>query len=322
MRIGFIGLGRMGRAMALHLLEEGVDVVVFNRRVEKVFELDKEARTLTSQSLGELTKTSNIRELINNLDSPRIVILMVPQGSPVDEMITGLLEAGITDGDIIIDAGNSFYKDSIARYENLKQKKINFLDVGTSGGIEGARKGACLMIGGDLQVFRKVEPFFKTIAGKIGSYEYFGPSGAGHFVKMVHNGVEYGMLQSLGEGFEILSKSTYDLDFEKIARSWSRGSVVRGWLVELLEKAFQDDPKLEGIEGIIGGGITGMWTHQTAKELGVSTPAIEVALNAREKSKIEPTFTGKIIAALRYQFGQHEVVNKTSVKGEALSVKK
>src|SRR3989338_6511940 len=130
MRIGFIGLGRMGRAMALHLLEEGVDVVVFNRRVEKVFELDKEARTLTTQSFCELTKTSNIRELINNLDSPRIVIMMVPQGSPVDEMITGLLEAGITDGDIIIDAGNSFYKDSIARYKNLKQKKINFLDVG------------------------------------------------------------------------------------------------------------------------------------------------------------------------------------------------
>lgn len=310
MKLGFIGLGRMGKALVLHLLEEGVDVVVFNRRVEKVFELDKEARTLASQTLGELTKTSNIKELIENLDSPRIVILMVPQGSPVDEMIAGLLEAGIADGDIIIDAGNSFYKDSMSRYEKLKQKKINFLDVGTSGGIEGARKGACLMIGGDLQTFRRVEPFFKTIAGKSGSYEYFGTSGAGHFVKMVHNGVEYGMLQALGEGFEILSKSPYDLDFEKIARSWSRGSVVRGWLVELLEKAFQDDPKLEDIEGIIGGGVTGKWTQETAKELGVSTPAIEAALDAREKSKIEPTFTGKIIAALRYQFGQHEVVNK------------
>ncbi len=312
MQIGFIGLGRMGKASVLHLLEEGVDVAVFNRSVEKVFELDKEVRKLANQSSGELIKTSNLKELIENLDTPRIIILMVPQGAPVDEMITGLLDAGLSSGDIVIDAGNSFYKDSVARSEKLKQKEINFMDVGTSGGIEGARHGACLMVGGDIQAFHKVEPFFKVIAGKVGSYEYFGASGAGHFVKMVHNGVEYGMLQSLGEGFEILSKSPYKLDFEKIARSWSRGSVVRGWLMELLDKAFQDDPKLENIEGIIGGGTTGRWTKETARELGVSVPAIDAALNAREKSKIEPTFAGKIIAALRNQFGQHGVVEKTN----------
>ncbi len=312
MKLGFIGLGRMGKAIVLHLLEEGVDVAVFNRSIEKVFELDKEVPKLTSQSVGELIKTSNLKELIDNLDTPRIIMLMVPQGAAVDEMITGLLDAGLSVGDIVIDAGNSYYKDSILRSEKLKNQEINFLDVGTSGGIEGARKGACLMIGGEENIFRKVEPFFKLIAGKVGSYEYFGVSGAGHFVKMVHNGVEYGMLEALGEGFEILNKSNYNFDFAKIAHNWSRGSVVRGWLVELLENAFQNDPKLEKIEGIVGGGTTGRWTKEVAHELKVRVPVLEAALNARENSKLEPSFAGKVIAALRNQFGQHPVVEKTN----------
>ncbi|MBI3955519.1 NAD(P)-binding domain-containing protein, partial [Candidatus Gottesmanbacteria bacterium] len=224
MKLGFIGLGRMGKAIVLHLLEEGMDVAVFNRSIEKVFELDKEVPKLTGQSIGELIKTSNLIELIENLDTPRIIMLMVPQGAPVDEMITGLLDAGLSVGDIVIDAGNSFYKDSILRSEKLKTQEINFLDVGTSGGIEGARKGACLMIGGEENIFRKVEPFFKIIAGKVGSYEYFGASGAGHFVKMVHNGIEYALLQAYGEGFELLFKGPYkNLDLRKVAETWRNG---------------------------------------------------------------------------------------------------
>ena len=347
-KIGFIGLGRMGKEMVIHLLESGIDVAVFNRSREKTKELEKEAIEIPSQTRGKnpvmhtvgggdpstrpmniglarddtnnhgkLIATYKLKELVNNLAFPRVIWLMVEHGKPVDEVIENLLKAGIGKGDIIIDGGNSFYKDSVRRYKKLKDIGIHYIDAGTSGGIEGARKGACLMIGGDKAIVRQLSWLWDILSGSPlqevllqrpsgqGGWGYFGPSGAGHFVKMVHNGVEYGMLQAIGEGFELLSKGPYKLDLHKIAVNWNHGSVVRGWLMELLEKAFKDDPKLERISGIVGGGSTGEWTVQTAKELGVESPVIRESLLARKNSRSKPTFAGKVVAALRYQFGGH-----------------
>lgn len=327
MKLGFIGLGRMGKAMVLRLLEQGVDVVVFNRTRERVDELvEAYEKSITYQvsrikykkekipntkyvirNTGLLTTSYSVQELVNNLKIPRIIWLMVPHGAPVDEMIDKLLEVGVTEGDIIIDGGNSFYKDSVRRYELLKAKGINYLDIGTSGGLEGARNGACLMVGGDLTTFNEVRPRLEAMVKPKGKVTYFGPAGAGHFVKMVHNGVEYGMLQAIGEGFEMLAKGPYKLDLHRVAFNWIHGSVVRGWLMELLEKALKVDPKLEKIEGVVGGGSTGEWTLQTAKELQVETPVMEKSLEARKKSLEKPTFSGKVVATLRNQFGGHEV---------------
>lgn len=304
MKLGFIGLGKMGNAMVLRLLEQGVDVVVFNRTKQKIDELSTEI-----QNAGKLYKAYSVEDLVKQLKSSRIIWLMVPHGDPVDEMIEKLLEAGIEKGDIIIDGGNSFYKDSIRRYKFLKKEGINYLDVGTSGGLEGARNGACLMVGGDEEVYKRIEPILKLAATKDG-VAYFGTSGAGHFVKMVHNGVEYGMLQAIGEGFEMLARGPYKLDLHKVSLNWTHGSVVRGWLMELLERALKEDPRLDNIEGVIGGGSTGEWTIQTAEELKVETPVIEKSLKMRKKSLVNPTFSGKVVATLRREFGGHEVKRK------------
>ncbi len=313
MKIGFIGLGRMGNAMVLHALEQGIDVVAYNRSKEKVDAVLLESRTLKKGKItaGKLSPSYSIEELVQKLEKPAVIILMVPQGAPVDEMIEKLLAAGVTAGDTIIDGGNCFYKHSQRHFTELKKESINYLDMGTSGGLEGARNGACLMIGGDEEVFKKLEPLFAKMACKNG-YAYFGPSGAGHFVKMVHNGVEYGMLQALGEGFDILNSGPFQLDFQKISKNWIHGSVVRGWLVELLEKAFREDPKLEKLEGVVGGGTTGTWTIETAREFNVATPVLYESLRARETSQVKPTFAGKVVAALRNQFGGHAVKNSQS----------
>ena len=359
MKIGLIGLGRMGRAMVLHALEEGIDVVAYNRTAGKVDELKFEYQNsksetnskfknlgqrpivlwtknskvqVKSQKWGELLPAYSVEELLKNLEAPRVVILMVPEGEAVSEMIGRLIGKGNTEvsrgnhiggvmerGDTIIDGGNCFYRDSQRHYKELRKMGINYLDMGTSGGIEGARRGACLMIGGDAPIYNKVKPLFEALACD-GGYAYFGPSGAGHFVKMVHNGVEYGMLEALGEGFEILEKGMpsagsinsarprlEEIDLGKVAKNWSHGSVIRGWLMELLERSFDSDPRLDNIEGVVGGGTTGGWTEQVAMEEGVSTPVISASLRVREASQTKPTFSGKVVAALRNQFGGHEV---------------
>lgn len=302
MKIGFIGLGRMGKAMILHLLEEGADVVVYNRTKQKLDEFSAEF-----QMKGKLLKAYQLDQLIKSLTPPRVIWLMVPHGKPVDETIGKLLEAGVTKSDIIIDGGNSFYKDSIRRYNKLKESGIHFMDAGTSGGLEGARVGVCLMVGGEEGIYKNIEPIFKILAGKTGHYAYFGSSGTGHFVKMVHNGVEYGMLESIGEGFEILAKGPFDINLHQVAVNWTHGSVVRGWLMELLARALKHDPKLEEIEGIVGGGETGSWAVDTAKEFHVCANVLEDALAARKTSLKNPTFAGKVIAALRREFGGHAI---------------
>ncbi len=306
--------------MVLRLLEQGVDVVVYNRTQQKLDELSSEIQNSTlrlrsGQELkiknsGKLYKSFELKELVNQLETPRVIWLMVEHGKPVDDVLDKLVAAGVTRGDVIIDGGNSFFKDSVRRYKELKEKGIHYLDIGTSGGLLGAREGACLMIGGDKEIYERLTPLFHSLAGKKGGVAYFGPSGAGHFVKMVHNGVEYGMLQAIGEGFEILEKGPYKLNFHQVAENWNKGSVVRGWLMELLARALKSDPRLDTIEGVIGGGSTGEWMVETAKELNVETPVIKESLRARKKSLAKPTFSGKVVAALRNQFGGHEMRKK------------
>lgn len=297
-KIGFIGLGRMGFNIVLNLHAKKIPVVANNRRSEPVKEIKKCGAEVAF----------SIEELVKKLPKQKIIWIMVTAGKPVDLIIEHLLPY-LKKGDVIIDGGNSFYKDSIRRYNHLKSKKINLIDCGTSGGLEGALHGACLTVGGDKKIFKKTEWLFSAIAVKDG-YLYTGPSGSGHFVKMVHNGIEYALLQSYAEGFEILNKAHYKLNFEKIARVWNNGSVIRGWLVELAERAFKKDPKLKKIKGVIGGGETGRWTIETANELGVGAEMIKLALELRIKSKIRPSFSGKVVAALRKEFGGHEIIKK------------
>ncbi|MEK6946394.1 MAG: phosphogluconate dehydrogenase (NAD(+)-dependent, decarboxylating) [Nanoarchaeota archaeon] len=299
MKIGFIGLGRMGFNMVLNLKDHKVGVVAYNRNSEPTKEIKKK-KVEVAFSIGELMK---------KLPKQKIIWIMVTAGKPVDDVIEEVLPY-LNPNDAIIDGGNSFYKDSVRRYNYLKNKKIDFLDIGTSGGLSGARNGACLTIGGDKEIFRKIEPVCKAISVKDG-YAYVGPSGAGHFVKMVHNGIEYALLQSYGEGFELLFKGPYkNLDFEKISKTWKNGSIIRSYLIELAETAFKKDAKLDKIEGVVGGGETGQWTVETASGFGVDVGTIKLALEERKKSKSKPRFAGKVVAALRNEFGGHEILKK------------
>lgn len=298
MKIGLIGLGRMGYNLALNLKDKNHEVVVFNRTLNKVKEAEENG----------LIGAYSIEELVNKLPKPRIVWIMVPAGEAVDQMINNLLPY-LDKGDIIIDGGNSNYKDTLRRYDELKEKGFNFVDVGTSGGINGARYGACMMVGAEDEIFKIIEPFIKDACVENG-YLHTGPNGSGHYVKMIHNGIEYGMLQAIAEGFEILEKSRFDLNYKEIARVWNNGSVIRGWLMELMEKAFEKDPKLESIKGVIHSSGEGLWTVQEALEIGVPAHIIASSLFVRYRSFQENTFSGKVIAALRNEFGGHKVEKK------------
>lgn len=302
MKIGFIGLGRMGQLVVKKLVDNGTNVVVYNRTKDIT---DKFTSSIASTNLES---SYNLKEFLQKSGSPRIIFIMVKAGKPVDEMLDGLLKEGLGKGDIVIDLGNSYFKDSILRYEKSKQQGIYYIDVGTSGGIKRAEIGFSFMAGGDLPAFEIISPILQILAKPNGSYEYFGKSGSGHFVKMVHNGIEYGMLESIGEGFSILHKSQeYNIDLVKAAKVWSKGSIVRGYLMDLMQSALEKDPNLNSIKGIAGGGETGKWTVDTASEMGIAVPAIEAALDARIKSQTKPSFSGKVIAALRQEFGGHSV---------------
>ena len=298
MKLGFIGLGRMGFNMILNLHSKKIDVVAYNRSIEPINKIKKYG----------VETASLIDSLIDKLPERKIIWLMVTAGKPVDSVIKELLPY-LKKDDIIIDGGNSFYKDSIKRYNYLKKKKIHFVDIGTSGGLEGARHGACLTIGGDKKIFKKIEPICRAVSAKNG-YAHVGGAGAGHFVKMVHNGIEYALLQAYGDGFELLFKGPYKLDLRKVAETWQNGSVIRSWLLELAADAFKKYPYLKKIKGIVGGGETGQWAIDTAREYAISAESIKLALKLRKKSKKQPTFAGKVIAALRNEFGGHEVVRK------------
>ncbi len=293
MKVGFIGLGRMGGNMARRLIKGGHEVVVHNRTPKKVKELEKEG------AIGSVS----MADFVVKLTTPRIIFISVPAGDPVTQTLEELIPQ-LAKGDMVIESGNSYYKDSIERGKLLKEKGINFLDMGTSGGIWGLEKGYCLMIGGEKGTFDQCEPLFKTLAPKDG-YLYAGPFGAGHFVKMVHNGIEYGMLQAYGEGFDILKHSGFDLDLQKISHLWNQGSVVRSWLLELAESAFGKNPNLSGIQGYIADSGEGRWTVQEAIEKSVPAPVITLSLLARFQSRDQESFGAKVIAALRDEFGGH-----------------
>ena len=298
MEVAFIGLGRMGANMVRRLSQGGHKVVAYNRTAQKTTELVAEGHGVVA--------AYSMEEIVANLkESPRIVWIMVPAGQPVDDQIAEL-EPLLAKGDIIIDGGNSYYKDSIRRGQEVTAKGFHFMDVGTSGGIWGLKVGYCMMIGGEKQIFEHCEPLFKTLAPPDG-YGYMGDHGAGHLVKMVHNGVEYGMLQAYGEGFEVLNASQYNLDLYKIAHLWNQGSVVRSWLLELAELAFEDDPELSKIKGWVADSGEGRWTVLEAMEHDVPAPIITLSLLERFRSRQDESFSAKVIAALRNQFGGHAV---------------
>lgn len=299
MKIGLIGLGRMGYNLALNFRDHSIEVIAYNRSKEKVEKIMKEEGVK-----GAFT----LEELVEQLDKPRILWMMIPAGKPVDDMIEQVVPL-LEPGDILIDGGNSNYKDTLRRAQQLKEKGIHFVDVGTSGGVSGARHGACMMIGAPDDVFQLLEPIFKAVNVENG-YLHCGPVGSGHFVKMVHNGIEYGMLQAIAEGFEILEASQFDFDLEQIARVWNHGSVIRGWLMELTQNAFRKDPKLESIRGVIDHSGEGLWTAQEALELGVPAPIITTSLMVRFRSQQDDSFAGKVVAALRNEFGGHPVTKK------------
>ncbi len=298
MKIGFIGLGKMGANMVQRLLKGDHEVVVWDRSKEPVAELATKG-AVASASVGDL---------VSKLPERKIVWLMVPSGKPVDDNVDILLGL-LKKGDVIIDGGNSYWKDSRERGKRAADKGLHYLDCGTSGGVWGLQNGYCLMYGGDKASADFLEPVFKTLAPENG-YVYCGESGAGHFVKMVHNGIEYGMMQSLAEGFEILEKSPYNINLTKVADAWQYGSVVRSWLLELAVNAFKEDPKLEKLEDYVQDSGEGRWTVQTAMELDVPAHVITASLYTRFQSRQTESFAMKVLAALRNQFGGHAVKTK------------
>lgn len=303
MKIAMIGLGRMGMNMARRLLQNGIDVVAYNRTPQKTEEIAREGAT----------SAYTLAEAVQKLDSPKIIWLMLPAGPVIDEHILELRDA-LNPGDIIVDGGNSYFKDAVRRAESLAEKKIHFMDAGVSGGIWGLKSGYCMMVGGAEKTYQYLEPVFKALAPKDG-YLYCGPSGAGHFVKMVHNGIEYGMMQAYGEGFHILEASPYadSLNYTEVARLWNNGSVIRSWLLELAEAAFSKDNKLTDIQGIVEDSGEGRWTVNQAIESGVSAPVITLSLMNRFKSRDRNSFSDRMIAALRHEFGGHPVVTSKKI---------
>ena len=297
MQVGMVGLGRMGMNMARRLMRGRHRVVAYNRSPEPVRKISAEGAA----------GAYSLEELVGNLSAPRTVWIMVPAGKPVDDLI-GRLRSLLSRGDVIVEGGNSFYKDDIRRERELRPSGIHYLDAGVSGGIWGLKVGYCLMIGGDRRVYRRLVPLFRTLAPKDG-FLYCGPAGAGHFVKMVHNGIEYGMMTAYGEGFAILKGSPYaeDLDFAKVSHLWNQGSVVRSWLLELAEAAFRKDRDLSTIEGYVEDSGEGRWTVQQAIETGVPAPVIALSLFQRFRSRQKDSFSDKLLAALRREFGGHPI---------------
>jgi 6-phosphogluconate dehydrogenase len=298
MELGMIGLGKMGSNMARRLLGGGHSVVVYDPVPQAVQDVAKQGASAAG----------SVSDLIARLAAPRAVWIMVPSGDATEGTISKLA-AGLSLGDIVIDGGNSNYKDSKRRAGVLRQKGIHFLDVGTSGGIWGLKEGYCLMIGGEVEVFRRLEPVFKVLApSPDAGYGHVGPSGAGHFVKMVHNGIEYGMMQSYAEGFELMqAKAEFGLDLGQVAHLWRYGSVIRSWLLDLAAIALKEDPNLAGIQAYVDDSGEGRWTVEESIELAVPMPVITQSLQARFRSRQEQPFGAKLLAALRQQFGGHAI---------------
>ena len=299
MEVAMVGLGRMGGNMARRLLRGGHRVVVWNRTYSKAEELGAEG----AEPVKQLT------DVVKALRAPRAIWIMLPYGDATQAAIDELTPL-LDQGDILIDGGNSPFQHDIERGAQLKAKGIRYLDAGTSGGVWGLEVGYCLMVGGDRSAFDQIEPLLKTLAPPGHGYEYCGGHGSGHFVKMVHNGIEYGMMQAYAEGFELLEATEWDLDLASIADLWNQGSVVRSWLLELAADAFKKDPGLEHITGYVEDTGEGRWTVEQGIQHSVPMPAITAALFMRFRSRQADTFSGKVLAALRNEFGGHAVQEK------------
>jgi len=293
LKIGFIGLGRMGSNMVSNLLDHKYEVVVFNRTQEKMQEVVKEGAT----------PSASISELVNLLPEKKVVWLMVNAGEALDSVLAELTPL-LKEGDIVVDGGNSYYKDSQKRYVNLKKLGVSYMDCGTSGGMGGARNGACLMIGGDRESFEYIKNVFKDLALPDG-FAYLGSSGAGHFVKMVHNGIEYGMMSALSEGFEAIKNSNLNVDLKEVAKVYSHGSIVESKLMGWLAESFNEDGYLEAISGNVPKGETEEEMKKLLSE--AKMPSLENAIKVREESRTTPSFAGKLISAMRNKFGGHKV---------------
>ena len=296
MRIGFIGLGRMGSNMVRRLLRDGHQVVAYNRSPDK-----------TREIAGEGAEAAfSIAELVASLEKPRAVWIMVPAGAPTDAQIDELMEH-LEPGDTIVDGGNTNFHDDLRRHAALAEKGVHYVDAGVSGGIWGLQIGFCLMVGGDREAVAPLEPIFRSLAPKDG-YLHTGGPGSGHYVKMVHNGIEYGMMQAYAEGFEILHASDYGLDLKAIADLWGHGSVIRSWLLELAARAFEADGQdLEHLQGWVEDSGEGRWTVQEAMDRDVPAPVITLSLQTRFRSRQTESYGAKVLAALRNQFGGHAV---------------
>ena len=307
MQLGMIGLGRMGGNIVRRLMRHGHECVVYDANAETVAHLGKE---------GAKTST-DLKNLIRQLAKPRAVWVMLPAGEITEKTIAALSDS-LEAGDIIIDGGNSNFKDDVRRAQELAKKGIRYIDVGTSGGVWGLERGYCMMIGGDKTAFDHLDPIFKTLAPGIG-YLYTGPAGSGHFVKMVHNGIEYGLMQAYGEGLDILkgvaqdsipAERRYNLDLADITELWRRGSVVSSWLLDLTAISLAEDPNLESFSGHVDDSGEGRWTIMAAIEEAVPADVLSAALYTRFRSRQEHTFAEKVLSAMRKQFGGHQETKK------------
>jgi 6-phosphogluconate dehydrogenase len=307
MKFAMIGLGKMGKNLVKNAVDHDIEVVAYD--------LNRTARREMAAYSSKITPVDTLEQLLSELSvnselerSQRIVWVMVPAGAPTNSTIATLSNM-LSVGDILIDGGNSNYKDNLEQNKRLAEKGIKFFDVGTSGGMSGARHGGNFMIGGDKETWPKIEPLFEALAQKNG-YLYTGPLGSGHYLKMIHNGIEYGMMQAIAEGFEILEASPYDYDYEAVAKLWNNGSVIRSWLMELAEEQFAKDPKLDEILGQVQASGEGKWTVEESLDLEVPAPIIALSLMMRNRSLQSDTMTGKVVAALRNGFGGHDLAHK------------
>ena len=298
MELGMIGLGRMGGNMTRRLLRGGHRVVVF----------DPDPEAASALASDGAVPADSIDDMVGRLSTPRAVWTMVPAGEPTEATLDRAAEL-LSPGDVVIDGGNSNYKDSARRAAALERRGIHLLDVGTSGGVWGLTEGYCMMIGGDREQFERLLPLFRTLApADDRGYVHTGPSGSGHFVKMVHNGIEYGLMQAYAEGFELMrAKSEFDLDLAQIAETWRSGSVVRSWLLDLTAEALRQDPALEGIQAYVEDSGEGRWAVEESVELAVPVPVITMALQARFRSRQDQPFGARLLAAMRNRFGGHAV---------------
>ncbi|NBA96754.1 phosphogluconate dehydrogenase (NAD(+)-dependent, decarboxylating) [Pseudomonas sp. R5(2019)] len=320
MQLGIVGLGRMGGNIARRLMQGGHQTVVFDRSQASITTLEGEGAT----------GARDLADLVAKLDTPRAVWVMLPAGSPTEQTIAQLADL-LSPGDVIIDGGNTFYKDDIRRARDLSARQLHYVDVGTSGGVWGLERGYCMMIGGEKAVFEHLDPLFKTLAPGIGDiprtqgrtgdeeraehgYIHTGPAGSGHFVKMIHNGIEYGMMQAFAEGFDILKTKAsdslpedqrFDLNLADIAEVWRRGSVVSSWLLDLTADALVADEALAGYSGVVSDSGEGRWTIDAAVEQAVPVPVLSGALFARFRSRQDATYGDKILSAMRFGFGGH-----------------